>query len=145
MKKLLSILFISLFFSGNAYALKISLECGSDVERLYIKINKKMIEIVEPSKKNKIKFKVDFIDDYKIEGMGRGLDKATTSYDTHLRVSDGWDEDKYIKTHIYTIQLERVKGYLGFYRSTEPWTGSGKQYNFNRLWEIPCTKLEKKF
>ena len=145
MKKLLVIVVLGLLLSSNAYALKLSLECGSDVERLYIKINKKIIEIVEPSKGNKIKFKVDYIDDYKIEGLGRGLDKASTRYDTHLRVWDGWDEDKYIKTHIYTVQFERVYGYLGFYRSTESWTGGGKKYKFNRLWELPCTKLDKKF
>ena len=144
MKKLLGIVVMGLLLSSNAYALKLNLECGSGGERLYVKINKKTIEIVEPSQRNKIKFKVDYIDDYRIDGMGRGLDKASTSYDTHLRVWDGWDGDEYIKNYIHNIQFERVKGYLGFYRSTEPWTGK-KKYNFERLWELPCKKLDKKF
>ena len=145
MKKLLGVLVLGLLLSGNAYALKLNLECGTAEDRLYVKIDRKTIEIVEPSKGNKIKFKVDTYDDFTIEAESRGLHKDTTGHDTHLRVWEGWDLDKYRRDHLYTIQFERVKGYFGFYRSTVPWSKNKKKYTYNRLWELPCKKLDKKF
>ena len=145
MKKLSLYIFLVLMWCNNVYAFKLNLECGSDEERLYVKIDRKTIEVAEPSKGNKIKFEVSTFDDFTIEAVSRGLHKDTTNYDTHLRVWEGWDLDKYIRDHLYTIQFERVKGYFGFYRSTLPWTKKKKKYTYNRLWELPCKKLDKKF
>ena len=84
------------------------------------------------------------MNDYKITTIGRGLDKASTSYDTYLTDWDAWDESKFIKDHVYKIGVERVQGYVGVGRSNEPWTGS-KAYTYQVIWEVPCKKLEKRF
>tara|TARA_B100000989_G_C19235460_1_gene341748 strand:+ start:98 stop:541 length:444 start_codon:yes stop_codon:yes gene_type:complete len=147
MKKLLAIMVLGLLLSGNAYGEKISLECGdqSNFDRmLYVKIDKKILEIYQPSSRNRLKFKVDRMNEYEITTIGRGLDKASTSYDTYLTDWDAWDESKFIKNHIYKIGFERVQGYIGIARSNEPWTGAGK-YSYQVIGEAPCKKLEKKF
>ena len=147
MKKLLGIVVLSLLLISNAYAEKISLECGDQSnfdQMLYVKANKKILEIYQPSSGNRLKFKVDKMNDYKITTIARGLDKASTSYDTYLTDWDAWDESKFIKDHVYKIGVERVQGYVGVGRSNEPWTGS-KAYTYQVFWEVPCKKLEKKF
>ena len=147
MKKLLGIVVLGLLLSGNAYAEKVNLECGDKSnfnDMLYVKANKKTLEVYQPSSGNKLKFKVQRFDEYAIATVGRGLDKASTSYDTHLTDWDAWDGSFYIKEHVYKIGIERVQGYVGVARSKTPWIGPG-QYEYEVFWELPCKKLDKKF
>ena len=147
MKKVLGIVVLGLLLVTNAYGEKISLECGDQSnfdKMLYVKANKKILEIYQPSSRNRLKFKVDIMNDYEITTIARGLDKASTSYDTFLTDWDAWDESKFIKDHVYKIGFERVQGYIGIGRSNEPWTGPGT-YSFQVIWEGQCKKLEKKF
>jgi len=148
MKKLLSILILGLLLSGNAYAEKISLECGSqsDFENmLYIKADKKKFEIYQPSSANRVIFITSRFDDYVINTKPRGLDKASTGHDTHLTDWESWDKSKYIRDYIYSVGIERVQGYVGIARSTTPWVEGKKNYDFEVYWELPCKKLDKKF
>ncbi len=147
MNKLLWIVVLSLLLVTNAYAEKISLECGDQNnfdQMLYVKANKKILEIYQPSSRNKLKFKVDIMNEYEITTIARGLDKASTSYDTYLTDWDAWDESKFIKDHVYKIGFERVQGFIAVGRSNKPWTGPGT-YSFQVIWEGQCKKLEKKF
>jgi len=149
MKKLFStILVLGLMLNGNAYAKTINLECGSQEDfgnMLYVKIDKKNFEIYQPSSANRVIFKTSRLDDYVINTKPRGLDKASTSYDTHLTHWESWDENKYIKDHIYSIGIERVQGYIGIARSTTPWIEGKKEYDFDVYWELPCKTIDKKF
>ena len=147
MKKLLAIVVLGLLWSSNAYAERVNLECGDQSnfnQMLYVKVNKRTLEVYQPSSGNRLKFKVLEMNEYKITTQGRGLDKASTRYDTHLTNWDSWDDSKFIKDHLYKIGIERVQGYVGVGRSIEPWTGK-KKYNYEILWEVPCKKFNKKF
>jgi len=147
MKKLLAIIVLGLLLSSNTYAESVNLECGDQSnynQMLYVKANKRTLEVYQPSSGNRIKFKVLEMNEYKITTQGRGLDKATTSYDTHLTNWDLWDDSKFIKDYLYKIGIERVQGYVGVGRSIEPWTGK-KKYKYEILWEVPCKKFNKKF
>jgi hypothetical protein len=112
MKKLLGIVVLGLLLSGNAYAEKVNLECGDKSnfnDMLYVKANKKTLEVYQPSSGNKLKFKVQRFDEYAIATVGRGLDKASTSYDTHLTDWDAWDGSFYIKSTYIKLGLKEYK------------------------------------
>ena len=150
MKKLLGIVILGLFLSGNAYSKEISLECGSKDEyenMLYVKVDKKKFEIFQPSSGNKVIFKTSRFDDYLINTIPRGLDKASTSHDTHLTDWKSWDENKFIKDYIYSVAIERVQGLIAVGRSTIPWVEGKKytEYDFESFWELKCKELKKKF
>ena len=148
MKKNIFILIFSFFFIEISYSKEIKLECGSKDDfknMLYVKVDKKTFEIYQPSSANRVKFKTHRFDDYVINGRPRGLDKATTTHDTHLTNWESWDESKFIRDHIYSVGIERVQGFLGIGRSISPWIDGKEEYEFEIFWELECKELEKKF
>lgn len=81
MKKLLSLLVLSLLFSGNAYALKIKLICQGPMEiiegsNFYINFDDKTIDVLQGIYGNKVTFKVDEYDEYTVKAKIRSLYKG---------------------------------------------------------------------
>ena len=154
MKKILGILVLGLgvivlvfLLNINSSAKKINLECGdrSYPKRiLYAKVDKNTLEIYIPSSEDRLKFKVDVFDDYKIQTYGRSLNKSKTKYDTHLTVWKWWDYDKYVKDYGYMIIVERVQGKIIITRSKNPYDESKSgSVTFTEYDKLSCKKLEK--
>lgn len=153
MKKLLGIAVLGLgivllgfLLNNNSSAKEINLECGVRIaERiLYAKVDKKTLEIYIPSTDNRLKFKVDVFDDYKIQTYGRSLNKSKTKYDTHLTIWKWWDLNKHIRDYGYMIIIDRVQGKIIIARSKNIFEeGKTDSVTFVKYDELSCKKLEK--
>ena len=63
------------------------METDTPKEFYMLKIKILLVYII--SSEDRLKFKVDVFDDYKIQTYGRSLNKSKTKYDTHLQFGNG--------------------------------------------------------
>ena len=155
MKKLLSIIIVSLLLTTNVYAKDINLKCieNESLESLVtdreirVIFNKKIVEINDG--KNLLEFKVRSYEQDMVLTKWRGLEKGNITYNTHVTDWKKWDGIEY-KDHLYQIAINRLDGELYQIRSTEPETSKsmkldGKNYKIELVLAYKCKTHEQKF
>jgi hypothetical protein len=136
MKKLLSIIVLSLLLSGNAYA-KTKLICQSILEQITgnvynINFDEKTIDVFQGSGGNKLTFKVKQHDESWVISHLRSLLKGDTSYDTHVTDWNEWDHPDG-KNHLWQVQIDRMLGLVFIVRSKKPWKEGKEEYKLEDI------------
>ena len=153
MKKLLSILVLSLLFGGSAIAEKIKLKCQGLVgavfdEYMYVNFDDKVIEVVQGSGGNKVEFEVRKTDEYSVISWDRLLEKdakhkiksgEVLTYDTYISDWNEWYSKDFIK-HLWFVKIDRLEGYVGIGVTKEPYEFGKDTYDIEEAYSMKCKK-----
>ena len=144
MKKLLGIIVLGLFLSGNAYA-KVKLQCQGLVEIvekniIYVNFDEKFIDIIQGSGGNKVSFEVNKIDETRVQSWDRPLEKnakhiiksgEVLTYDTFISNWNEWYSDEF-KDRFWVVYIDRLLGEVQVGYSKESYIKSNKDKKYRK-------------